>query len=85
MAEDPEFTQGDYQVVRAQMLALRSLCYFYLVRAFRDVPYTTHSYENDSEVEVLEQSAPDVVLQQLSGRPEGGSPVHHAKRRLRTI
>ena len=63
MAEDPEFTQGDYQVVRAQMLALRSLCYFYLVRAFRDVPYTTHSYENDSEVEVLEQSAPDVVLQ----------------------
>ena len=35
MAEDPEFTEGDYQVVRAQMLALRSLCYFYLVRAFR--------------------------------------------------
>ena len=36
MAEDPEFTEGDYQVVRAQMLALRSLCYFYLVRAFRE-------------------------------------------------
>ena len=28
MAQDPEFTQGDYQTVRAQMLALRSLCYF---------------------------------------------------------
>ena len=47
LEEDPEFTQGDYEVVRAQMLALRSLCYFYLVRAFRDVPYTTHSYEVD--------------------------------------
>ena len=63
MAEDPEFTQGDYQVVRAQMLALRSLCYFYLVRAFRDVPYTNHSYEDDSQVEMHEQSTPEVVLQ----------------------
>lgn len=63
MAEDPEFTQGDYQVVRAQMLALRSLCYFYLVRTFRDIPYTTHSYEDDSQVEMLPQSTPDEVLQ----------------------
>jgi len=63
MSEDPEFTEGDYQVVRAQMLALRSLCYFYLVRAFRDVPYTTHSYENDSQVEMLEQLPPQTVLQ----------------------
>ena len=63
MEEDPEFTEGDYQVVRAQMLALRSLCYFYLVRAFRDVPYTTRSYEDDSQVEMVEQSTPEVVLQ----------------------
>ena len=63
MLEDPEFTEGDYQVVRAQMLALRSLCYFYLVRTFRDVPYTTHSYEDDGEVEELPQSTPEDVLQ----------------------
>lgn len=63
MAEDPEFTEGDYQVVKAQMLALRSLCYFYLVRAFRDVPYTTHSYEDDSQIEPIAQSAPEKVLQ----------------------
>ena len=63
MNEDPEFTKGDYDVVRAQMLALRSLCYFYLVRAFRDVPYTSHSYEDDTSVELLPQSTPDVVLQ----------------------
>jgi hypothetical protein len=63
MDEDPEFTKGDYEVIRSQMLALRSLCYFYLVRAFRDVPYTTHSYENDSEVELLPQSTPAEVLQ----------------------
>lgn len=63
MIEDPEFTEGDYQVVRAQMLALRSLCYFYLVRAFHDVPYTTQSYEDDSQIEAIAQSSPDIVLQ----------------------
>ena len=63
MAEDPEFTEGDYQVVRAQMLALRSLCYFYLVRAFRDVPYVTRSYEDDSQIEPMAQSDPETVLQ----------------------
>ena len=63
MEEDPEFTEGDYQTVRAQMLALRSLCYFYLVRAFRDVPYTSESYEDDSQELLIEQSTPAEVLQ----------------------
>lgn len=63
MALDPEYTQGDYEVTRAQMLALRSLCYFYLVRAFRDVPYTTQSYEDDDQQMVIPQSTPDSVLQ----------------------
>ena len=64
MLEDPEFTEGDYQAVRAQMLALRSLCYFYLVRAFRDVPMPAESFEDDSQNMVVEQAAPGVVLQQ---------------------
>lgn len=63
MAVDPEFTEGDYNTARAQMLALRSLCYFYLVRTFRDVPYTTKSYESDDMVEQLPQATPDSVLQ----------------------
>lgn len=63
MALDPNFTQGDYDETRAQMLALRSLCYFYLVRTFRDVPYTTQSYEDDDQVMVIPQVAPDTVLQ----------------------
>ncbi|UKK48363.1 RagB/SusD family nutrient uptake outer membrane protein [Prevotella sp. E9-3] len=63
MEEDPEFTQGDYQTVRAQMLSLRSLCYFYLVRAFRDVPYMEEAIEDDSQIEPVAQSTPAVVLQ----------------------
>lgn len=63
MDEDPEFTQGDYDVVRGQMLALRSLCYFYLVRAFRDVPYTTQSFEDDDQEMQMAQMCPDSVLE----------------------
>lgn len=63
MEVDPEFTVGDNQVVRAQMLALRSLCYFYLVRAFRDVPYMEEAVEGDDQVVAVAQSSPAVVLQ----------------------
>ena len=63
MSEDPEFTEGDYEVVKAQMLALRSLCYFYLVRAFRDVPFSDKAVEDDSQIELLPQLPPAEVLQ----------------------
>ena len=59
---DPDFTEGDYATLRAQMLALRSFCYFYLVRAFRDVPYTTQSFENDDTPREIAQSTPAAVL-----------------------
>lgn len=62
MEEDPEYTEGDYESDRGQMLALRSLCYFYLVRAFRDVPYTTQSYEDDEQEMMVPQTTPDTVL-----------------------
>lgn len=63
MSIDPSYTEGDYLTDRSQMLALRSLCYFYLVRNFRDVPYSRHAYMNSSEKMNLLQSAPDSVLQ----------------------
>ena len=60
---DPEYTVGENQVIRGQMLALRSLCYFYLVRAFRDVPYSDIAFESDDQELYFPQSAPGVVLQ----------------------
>ena len=64
MLEDPNYTLGDYQTDRSQMLALRALCYFYLVRNFRDVPYITEAYMNSSQNMQVAQSAPAFVLQQ---------------------
>lgn len=62
MDVDPSYTEGDYSTDRSQMLALRSLCYFYLVRNFRDVPYSAHAYMNSSEQMNIPQLAPDSVL-----------------------
>lgn len=59
---DPSYTEGDYLTDRSQMLALRSLCYFYLVRNFRDVPYSDKAYMNSSQAMNIPQLSPDSVL-----------------------
>lgn len=63
MEIDPNYTSGDNQSVRAQMLALRALCHYYLIRTFRDVPYVTKAYENTDEMELDGQLPPDSTLQ----------------------
>lgn len=59
---DPNFTSGDLQSVRAQMLGLRALCHFYLVRSFRDVPFVTKAYENTDDMTLDGQMSPDSTL-----------------------
>lgn len=46
---DPSFRRSDYNMIKAEMMALRSLYYFYLVRAYRDVPYITQPISSDEE------------------------------------
>lgn len=71
---DPNYTEGDYQVDRSQMLALRALCYFYLVRNYRDVPFITKSYMNSSQNMEIGQSAPlDVLSQCIADLEEAAS------------
>ena len=48
---DPSYTQSQLKADIAEVTAIRSLCYFYLIRTFRDVPYTVTCYEDDSEKE----------------------------------
>ncbi|MBQ9357122.1 MAG: RagB/SusD family nutrient uptake outer membrane protein [Prevotella sp.] len=63
MDEDPMYTEGDYLSDCSQMLALRALCYFYLVRNFRDVPLVTEAFMNSSQDRNVPQVAPDSVLE----------------------
>jgi len=46
---DPTFRQSDWKPIKAEMIAMRALNYFYLVRAYRDVPYVTKSVRTDEE------------------------------------
>jgi len=51
LERDKQFTTGEWIQMHAEMTALRALNYFYLIRAFKDVPYTTKVINTDSEVE----------------------------------
>ena len=46
-AKDPAYTQSELSAHIAEVTALRSLCYFYLIRAFRDVPYSSQAFTDD--------------------------------------
>ena len=51
LERDKQFTSGEWIQMHAEMTALRALNYFYLLRAFKDVPYTTKVINKDVEVE----------------------------------
>ncbi len=47
--KDPNYTQSELRATIAEASAIRDLCYFYLVRTFRNVPYTTQPFINDTQ------------------------------------
>ena len=46
---DQTFHENESKAFEAEALFLRSLCYFYLVRVFRDVPLILEASENDAQ------------------------------------
>ena len=62
IAVDPDYTRGDFDANKAQVLALRAFCYFYLTRVFHDIPVLPHAYLNSSDDLNAPQSNPDSVL-----------------------
>lgn len=46
---DPAYTQSDLKATIAEVTALRSLCYFYLIRTFRDVPFSREAFTDDDQ------------------------------------
>ena len=62
IAVDPDYTRGDYDANKAQMLALRAFCYFYLTKVFHDIPVTPAAYLNSSDDLNAPQTNPDSVL-----------------------
>lgn len=49
VVSDESFSEGDWIPIHAEMVALRALSHFYLVRAFGEIPYVTTDFNNDSQ------------------------------------
>lgn len=63
--KDPTYTSSDVQATIAEMTAIRSMCYFYLIRAFKDVPYYTNPVKQEDEVVDLPASSFETVLERI--------------------
>jgi hypothetical protein len=59
---DPAYSNSEVQATIAEVSALRDLCYFYLIRTFRDVPYTTEAFTDDDQEMQLEATPFYTVL-----------------------
>lgn len=54
---DPSFRRGDWLPIKAEMVALRALNYFYLVKAYRNVPLVMKSVSTDAEARASRDAA----------------------------
>ena len=64
-ALDPNYTANELKATIAEMKTIRALCYFYLIRTFRDVPYVTEPSIDDNQNYVVPATKFDVVLDSL--------------------
>ena len=62
---DPNYTDSELRATIAEMKTIRALCYFHLIRAFRDVPYITEPSIDDNQNFVVPASKFDDVLDSL--------------------
>lgn len=64
-AKDPGYTETELKATIAEVSALRDLCYFYLIRTFCDVPYSTEAFTDDNQRMDLPASSFDDILDWL--------------------
>ncbi|MBQ6966013.1 MAG: RagB/SusD family nutrient uptake outer membrane protein [Bacteroidaceae bacterium] len=62
---DESFSANDWKPIRAEVITLRALAHFYLVRTFGEVPYITQDYNNDSQELRAAQSTQLAVLDSI--------------------
>lgn len=69
LARDAQFTRTEWNQMKAEMTAMRALNYFYLLRAFKNIPYTkdvinsdadAHAFAATKQLDVLDDLIEDV-------------------------
>lgn len=63
--KDPTYMDSDVRATQAEATFLRALSYFYLVRAFKDVPYYTKAIQSDDDIPELPAVSGDVIVREL--------------------
>jgi len=63
---DANFTVEKLHAMEAEVLTIRALAYFYLVRAYKDVPYITKPSIDDSQNFMVARSSERVVLDSIT-------------------
>ena len=63
--KDPNYTDAELKSHIAEATALRALCYWYLIRAYRDVPYVTRPSIDDTEEFFVPAEKFEVILESL--------------------
>lgn len=60
---DASFSENDWKPIEAELKALRALYYFYLVRAFRDVPFVTKANDtSEGTTQPVSQTPSEEIL-----------------------
>ena len=63
--KDPNYTQSELLANIAEVKAIRDLCYFYLIRTFRDVPFVMTPSIDDTQDYKVAPSSFDTILTAL--------------------
>lgn len=69
--KDPNYTVAELNANIAEAIAIRSLCYWYLIRAYKDVPFVTEPSIDDTGVFIVPAEKFDVILDRLIDDLEG--------------
>lgn len=64
-AKDPSYTKSELNAHIAEVTALRSLCYFYLIRTFENVPYSEEVFTSDDQAFELPAESFSTILKKL--------------------
>ncbi len=65
MKKDPNYTESDYRVNKAECSFIRDYCYLTLIKTFRDVPFTLEPSLDDTQTYRLPQTKFEAVLDTL--------------------
>ena len=63
--KDPDFNESEWLAMKSEVLTIRALCYFYLVRTFRDVPLVLEPTIDDNGTYQHPAADQQVVLDQI--------------------